>query len=81
LDSENFSSYFDAREIVNREKRKKAFRDFNNEKFEIKLRELLGIHRNDFNNAKPPTLQNDIYFLSNFFKDQSFRKHANAELF
>jgi len=48
LDSENFSSYFGAREIVNREKRKKAFRDVNNEKFEIKLRELLGIHRNDF---------------------------------
>jgi hypothetical protein len=48
LDSENFSSYFGAREIVNREKRKKAFRNVNNEKFEIKLRELLGIHRNDF---------------------------------
>jgi len=48
LDSENFSSYFGAREIVNREKRKKAFRDVNNEKFEIKLRDLLGIHRNDF---------------------------------
>ena len=48
LDSENFSSYFSAREIVNREKRKKAFRNVNNEKFEIKLRELLGIHRNDF---------------------------------
>ena len=48
LNSVNFSSYFGAREIVNREKRKKAFRDVNNEKFEIKLRELLGIHRNDF---------------------------------
>ena len=34
-----------------------------------------------FNHAKPPTLQNDIYFLSNFFKEQSFGKHANAELF
>jgi len=39
LDSENSSSYFGAREIVNREKRKKAFRNVNNEKFEIKLRE------------------------------------------
>ncbi len=34
-----------------------------------------------FNHVKPPTLQNDIYFLSNFFKEQRFGNHANAELF
>jgi hypothetical protein len=75
LDSENFSSYFSAREIVNREKRKKEFRDVNNEKFEIKLRELLGIHRNDF-----LTTRSHLHYKMTFTFFQISSKNKASEI-
>jgi hypothetical protein len=81
LDSENFSSYFGAREIVNREKRKRLFEILIMKSLKLNFENCSAFIEMFFNHGKPSTLQNDIYFLSNFFKEQSFGKHANAELF